>query len=139
MLTAPTTATAGRENLLVDLSLDLYVTPKEWVGDGAVKREVQAQKIAEQTAKTTNWFQAGQWKDSPKPKENDVEKSDRKPASESPRLRVDGIVGESVIVGEKIFEEGDTVNGWTLVSVDKRHGKIVVKKGQTFRHLKVSR
>ncbi len=137
---------AGGGSLTMDLALYLYLTPKELLatatkgkGNGEESREPSAD-IPNKDNKE-NWFEVNTLNPSPPPAAASLvpEKEALTPAKpeplkktvmlyKKPTFRVKQIMGGSVVVGDDLFEVGDSIQGWKVEKIDAKRGTVLLKR-----------
>jgi len=119
-----TVADSKSSTLEMELNLDFFLTPKEWLPKE--KREPEEAAGTEVTP-AKNWTQIF------------VSNGEgRTVASNSHKLpRFERIVGGNVVSEESLYEEGDTIRGWKIVKIDKRKKLVTLKYGNVKKEVKV--
>lgn len=109
----------GKGNLLdMDLGLEFYLSPAEWVAD---KQKV----IEEKESPIRPWRQV-------------FVSSGRRPAGTTGKLpTITRIVGGNVIINENLYEEGDVVNGWKIHSISGTKKTVILRSGSITKEVPV--
>lgn len=112
--------------LEVDLALDFFLTPKEWVPKSVLAEIEEEESAGPEQQKS--------WK------EIFVSTGERglahtgAPGKLPPFTK---IVGRSVVANESLFEEGDTIAGWKIQSIDGGTKRVILKWGTVTKEVSV--
>jgi len=143
----------------VDLSIlvEMFLSPKEWLPkdlkDGSSidpKRDVAA---IEGSQKNYDWFQVSSLEvakeptaEVAQPEAEEVEikvtkpliRRIEKPVPHSPpNFKIARFIGDSIVVDERLYEVGDQVNGWSLVSIVGSTRSLRVQKDKTIYRIEI--
>lgn len=123
----------GGPLLEMEVTLALYLSPKEWV---ASEKRAAEFPVLEGLSKADeqNWFQIYS---SQKEKGGRQVTSFSDPYETTPKFKIAQIVGKGIVVGEKIYEEGDTVHGWKILQVNGTESSVTLKRGDMTRRVSV--
>ncbi len=131
------------ESLSMDVGLDFYLTPKEWLpkidGQETVLASTLNRTPASTQLSTFDWFEAAATEPQ-KPLSNEdenlLEKPKRQAVVPPPRLMLVKFVGGSIVVGDDLIEEGDWIKGWQVTSIDAREKTVSLKRGMLSKTLR---
>ncbi|MBI4404246.1 MAG: hypothetical protein HY537_08800 [Deltaproteobacteria bacterium] len=124
--------------LRANVTYDLYVGPKEWMmptGAPSPTRVVAAE-LPTSSKSNSNWFGALSNSEHEKDKRvgssvSEVRETGSQDSYErSPRFKISHIIGESIVINESLFEEGDFVGGWKIARVDQVAKTVLLRKGE---------
>lgn len=124
----------GTQNkvLALDMNVELYLTPKDWVPKNKKESPVMREVASSGKPQNGSWFSTELERESPVEvkKEERVEKSKVLKVSK-PGIVVRQLVGQSVVINENLYEEGDEVQGWTISKIDPVSKILLLKKGNS--------
>lgn len=119
-----------KSTLDVEVSVDLFLVPKEWVRKELDKKSQTVERTtaaATTSVSGTNWFEVGTMgKSTIEGKVEETELAPPKP----PKFRVTQFVGSSIVVGDDLFEVGDQISGWRIVKVDPESRTVTIQFGK---------
>jgi len=111
--------------LEMELNLDLFLTPKAWVPKEV--REKEEEPAVAEGASSKRWTEIFA---SPANGRGIASQSGRVPAFQK-------IVGGNVVADESLYEEGDSINGWKILKIDKRKNTVTLKWGNVKKEVRV--
>jgi hypothetical protein len=116
---------------LIDMeaTIGFYLSPKDWVPPDKLGED--AGNVSLERGEEQNWFQIFS-ADGNRTVANSGDGYEK-----YPRFKVDQIVGESIVVLEQLYEEGDFVQGWKVMRIEEDRKSVILKKGGITRRLSI--
>lgn len=115
--------------LEMEAAIGLFLMPTEWTKPEKLSAEPPTlEGLSKQEEQT--WFQIfSSNENSPDRKVSSTEN----PYENNPRFKIDQVVGNGIVVNERLYEEGDLIKGWRILKVDPVQNSVVFKKGDMTR------
>ena len=111
--------------LEMELNLDLFLTPKEWVP--SEKRNPEEDALEDSRLANKTWKEIFV--------SNSGGRSLASPLGKLPKF--ERIVGGNVVAEESLYEEGDLVSGWKILKIDQRKKTVLLKSGKVTKEVKI--
>ncbi len=136
----------GKKSVIsMDVSLDLYMQPKDWVkkedptkkldNNKEDKRELAGDTSDASPNQTMAWFETEDLKEKPVDEEAEKKLETKEPPKPvklpPPAFTIKQFMGTGIVVGDDLYEEGDAVEGWRVIKINKIEKFVILKKSTT--------